>query len=146
MKRNNRQIHLSESQLNKIIENAIIETLNEGRFDNLKNKAAKAAMYAALIGGGTGLASVTIPMGIENQERYEQSINADAAKNGKDYEIEMLKDRGLSDEQIDDYIANGHFENGDDSISESRSIRMPIISESKIKRILRRNINRFARA
>ena len=40
MKRNNRQIHLSESQLNKIIENAIIETLNEGRFDNLKNKAA----------------------------------------------------------------------------------------------------------
>ena len=103
-------------------------------------------MYAALIGGGTGLASVTIPMGIENQERYEQSINADAAKNGKDYEIEMLKDRGLSDEQIDDYIANGHFENDDDSISESRSRRMPIISESKIKRILRRNINRFARA
>ena len=118
MKRNNRQIHLSESQLNKIIENAIIETINEGRFDNLKNKAAKAAMYAALIGGGTGLASVTIPMGIENQERYEQSINADAAKNGKDYEIEMLKDRGLSDEQIDDYIANGHFENDDDSFEE----------------------------
>lgn len=135
MNKGRNHIRLTEGELNKLIESAILEAVDKSLKDRIKDKikekAADAALYTSLLTAGTFGIFDAIPRGLENQERYERFVNAQAARNGKDIPDEI------------GYDCTIHQNDTTKHVSESK-IRKPLVSENKIARIIRRNLMKFA--
>ena len=150
----NNTVRLTEEQLHQLIESAVIETLNEGRFGDMVKKVgkglAKGALYTGLTAGGLAGGAYALDKGLENQERYEQQLNRDAhmINRGNEEDVQQwLRDHNLKDNEANRRQADEYF-NGmrDDYMKNESKKAKPVISEKRLARIIRENLQRVKKA
>ena len=150
----NNTVRLTEEQLHQLIESAVIETLNEGRFGDMAKKVgkglAKGALYTGLTAGGLAGGAYALDKGLENQERYEQQLNRDAymMNRGNEEDVQQwLRDHNLEDNEANRRQADEYF-NGmrDDYMQNESKKAKPIISEQRLARIIRENLQKVKKA
>ena len=150
----NNTVRLTEEQLHQLIESAVIETLNEGRFGDMAKKVgkglAKGALYTGLTAGGLAGGAYALDKGLENQERYEQQLNRDAymMNRGNEEDVQQwLRDHNLEDNEANRRQADKYF-NGmrDDYMQNESKKAKPVISEQRLARIIRENLQRVKKA
>ena len=150
----NNTVRLTEEQLHQLIESAVIETLNEGRFGDMAKKVgkglAKGALYTGLTAGGLAGGAYALDKGLENQERYEQQLNRDAhmMNRGNEEDVQQwLRDHNLEDNEANRRQADEYF-NGmrDDYMQNESKKAKPVISEKRLARIIRENLQRVKKA
>ena len=154
MANKNNTVRLTEEQLHQLIESAVIETLNEGRFGDMAKKVgkglAKGALYTGLTAGGLAGGAYALDKGLENQERYEQQLNRDAymMNRGNEEDVQQwLRDHNLEDNEANRRQADEYF-NGmrDDYMQNESKKAKPIISEQRLARIIRENLQKVKKA
>ena len=154
MANKNNTVRLTEEQLHQLIESAVIETLNEGRFGDMAKKVgkglAKGALYTGLTAGGLAGGAYALDKGLENQERYEQQLNRDAymMNRGNEEDVQQwLRDHNLEDNEANRRQADEYF-NGmrDDYMQNESKKAKPVISEKRLARIIRENLQRVKKA
>ena len=154
MANKNNTVRLTEEQLHQLIESAVIETLNEGRFGDMAKKVgkglAKGALYTGLTAGGLAGGAYALDKGLENQERYEQQLNRDAymMNRGNEEDVQQwLRDHNLEDNEANRRQADEYF-NGmrDDYVQNESKKAKPIISEQRLARIIRENLQKVKKA
>ena len=154
MANKNNTVRLTEEQLHQLIESAVIETLNEGRFGDMAKKVgkglAKGALYTGLTAGGLAGGAYTLDQGLENQERYEQQLNRDAhmMNRGNEEDVQQwLRDHNLEDNEANRRQADEYF-NGmrDDYMQNESKKAKPVISEQRLARIIRENLQKVKKA
>ena len=154
MANKNNTVRLTEEQLHQLIESAVIETLNEGRFGDMAKKVgkglAKGALYTGLTAGGLAGGAYALDKGLENQERYEQQLNRDAymMNRGNEEDVQQwLRDHNLEDNEANRRQADEYF-NGmrDDYMQNESKKAKPVISEQRLARIIRENLQRVKKA
>ena len=154
MANKNNTVRLTEEQLHQLIESAVIETLNEGRFGDMAKKVgkglAKGALYTGLTAGGLAGGAYALDKGLENQERYEQQLNRDAymMNRGNEEDVQQwLRDHNLEDNEANRRQADKYF-NGmrDDYMQNESKKAKPVISEKRLARIIRENLQRVKKA
>ena len=150
----NNTVRLTEEQLHQLIESAVIETLNEGRFGDMAKKVgkglAKGALYTGLTAGGLAGGAYALDKGLENQERYEQQLNRDAymMNRGNEEDVQQwLRDHNLEDNEANRRQADKYF-NGmrDDYMQNESKKAKPVISEQRLARIIRENLQKVKKA
>ena len=150
----NNTVRLTEEQLHQLIESAVIETLNEGRFGDMAKKVgkglAKGALYTGLTAGGLAGGAYALDKGLENQERYEQQLNRDAymMNRGNEEDVQQwLRDHNLEDNEANRRQADEYF-NGmrDDYMQNESKKAKPVISEQRLARIIRENLQKVKKA
>ena len=154
MANKNNTVRLTEEQLHQLIESAVIETLSEGRFGDMAKKVgkglAKGALYIGLTAGGLAGGAYTLDKGLENQERYEQQLNRDAymMNRGNEEDVQQwLRDHNLEDNEANRRQADKYF-NGmrDDYMQNESKKAKPVISEQRLARIIRENLQKVKKA
>ena len=154
MANKNNTVRLTEEQLHQLIESAVIETLNEGRFGDMAKKVgkglAKGALYTGLTAGGLAGGAYALDNGLENQERYEQQLNRDAymMNRGNEEDVQQwLRDHNLEDNEANRRQADEYF-NGmrDDYMQNESKKAKPVISEQRLARIIRENLQKVKKA
>ena len=154
MTNKNNTVRLTEEQLHQLIESAVIEVLNEGRFGDMAKKVgkglAKGALYTGLTAGGLAGGAYALDKGLENQERYEQQLNRDAymMNRGNEEDVQQwLRDHNLEDNEANRRQANEYF-NGmrDDYMQNESKKAKPVISEQRLARIIRENLQKVKKA
>ena len=154
MANKNNTVRLTEEQLHQLIESAVIETLNEGRFGDMAKKVgkglAKGALYTGLTAGGLAGGAYALDKGLENQERYEQQLNRDAymMNRGNEEDVQQwLRDHNLEDNEANRRQADKYF-NGmrDDYMQNESKKAKPVISEQRLARIIRENLQKVKKA
>ena len=154
MANKNNTVRLTEEQLHQLIESAVIEVLNEGRFGDMAKKVgkglAKGALYTGLTAGGLAGGAYALDKGLENQERYEQQLNRDAymMNRGNEEDVQQwLRDHNLEDNEANRRQADEYF-NGmrDDYMQNESKKAKPIISEQRLARIIRENLQKVKKA
>ena len=156
MANKNNTVRLTEEQLHQLIEGAVIEALNEGRFGDMAKKVgkglAKGALYTGLTAGGLAGCATALDRGLEQQERYEQQLNHDAyvMNRGNEEDVQQwLSDHNLEDNEANRRQADEYFEGMRDDYmqnqNESKKAR-PVISEQRLARIIRENLQRVKKA
>ena len=154
MANKNNTVRLTEEQLHQLIESAVIETLNEGRFGDMAKKVgkglAKGALYTGLTAGGLAGGAYALDKGLENQERYEQQLNRDAymMNRGNEEDVQQwLRDHNLEDNEANRRQADEYF-NGmrDDYMQNESKKAKPVISEQRLARIIRENLQKVKKA
>ena len=154
MANKNNTVRLTEEQLHQLIESAVIETLNEGRFGDMAKKVgkglAKGALYTGLTAGGLAGGAYAMDKGLENQERYEQQLNRDAymMNRGNEEDVQQwLRDHNLEDNEANRRQADEYF-NGmrDDYMQNESKKAKPVISEQRLARIIRENLQKVKKA
>lgn len=154
MANKNNTVRLTEEQLRQLIEGAVIEALNEGRFGDMAKKAgkglAKGALYTGLTAGGLAGYATALDKGLENQERYEQQLNRDAymMNRGNEEDVQQwLSDHNLEDNEANRRQADEYFEGMRDDYMQNESKKArPVISEQRLARIIRENLQRVKKA
>ena len=150
----NNTVRLTEEQLHQLIESAVIEVLNEGRFGDMAKKVgkglAKGALYTGLTAGGLAGGAYALDKGLENQERYEQQLNRDAymMNRGNEEDVQQwLRDHNLEDNEANRRQADKYF-NGmrDDYMQNESKKAKPVISEQRLARIIRENLQKVKKA
>ena len=150
----NNTVRLTEEQLHQLIKSAVIETLNEGRFGDMAKKVgkglAKGALYTGLTAGGLAGGAYALDKGLENQERYEQQLNRDAhmMNRGNEEDVQQwLRDHNLEDNEANRRQADEYF-NGmrDDYMQNESKKAKPVISEQRLARIIRENLQKVKKA
>ena len=150
----NNTVRLTEEQLHQLIESAVIETLNEGRFGDMAKKVgkglAKGALYTGLTAGGLAGGAYALDKGLENQERYEQQLNRDAymMNRGNEEDVQQwLRDHNLEDNEANRRQADEYFDSMRDDYMQNESKKSkPVISEQRLARIIRENLQRVKKA
>ena len=150
----NNTVRLTEEQLHQLIESAVIETLNEGRFGDMAKKVgkglAKGALYTGLTAGGLAGGAYALDKGLENQERYEQQLNRDAymMNRGNEEDVQQwLRDHNLEDNEANRRQADEYFDGMRDDYMQNESKKSkPVISEKRLARIIRENLQRVKKA
>ena len=150
----NNTVRLTEEQLHQLIESAVIETLNEGRFGDMAKKVgkglAKGALYTGLTAGGLAGGAYALDKGLENQERYEQQLNRDAymMNRGNEEDVQQwLRDHNLEDNEANRRQADEYFDGMRDDYMQNESKKSkPVISEQRLARIIRENLQRVKKA
>ena len=154
MANKNNTVRLTEEQLHQLIKSAVIETLNEGRFGDMAKKVgkglAKGALYTGLTAGGLAGGAYALDKGLENQERYEQQLNRDAymMNRGNEEDVQQwLRDHNLEDNEANRRQADEYF-NGmrDDYMQNESKKAKPVISEQRLARIIRENLQKVKKA
>ena len=154
MANKNNTVRLTEEQLHQLIESAVVEVLNEGKFgDMAKNVGkglAKGALYTGLTAGGLAGGADALDKGLENQERYEQQLNRDAhmMNRGNEEDVQQwLRDHNLEDNEANRRQADEYF-NGmrDDYMQNESKKAKPVISEQRLARIIRENLQKVKKA
>ena len=154
MANKNNTVRLTEEQLHQLIESAVIETLNEGRFGDMAKKVgkglAKGALYTGRTAGGLAGGAYALDKGLENQERYEQQLNRDAhmMNRGNEEDVQQwLRDHNLEDNEANRRQADEYF-NGmrDDYMQNESKKAKPVISEQRLARIIRENLQKVKKA
>lgn len=154
MANKNNTVRLTEEQLHQLIESAVIETLSEGRFGDMAKKVgkglAKGALYTGLTAGGLAGGAYALDKGLENQERYEQQLNRDAymMNRGNEEDVQQwLRDHNLEDNEANRRQADKYF-NGmrDDYMQNESKKAKPVISEQRLARIIRENLQKVKKA
>lgn len=145
----NNKIRLTEAELNTLITESVSEILSEGKWGDIAKKAGKglgkAALYGALTAGGVAGCGYSLDKGLENQERYEQSLNQQARMMdlGNEQDVqEWLDDRGLEDNEFNRQQAYDYFDEMSDNYFENNPIgeskkRKKTLSEARIAKALR---------
>ena len=154
MANKNNTVRLTEEQLHQLIESAVIETLNEGRFGDMAKKVgkglAKGALYTGLTAGGLAGGAYALDKGLENQERYEQQLNRDAymMNRGNEEDVQQwLRDHNLEDNEANRRQADEYFDGMRDDYMQNESKKAkPVISEKRLARIIRENLQRVKKA
>ena len=154
MANKNNTVRLTEEQLHQLIESAVIETLNEGRFGDMAKKVgkglAKGALYTGLTAGGLAGGAYALDKGLENQERYEQQLNRDAymMNRGNEEDVQKwLRDHNLEDNEANRRQADEYFDGMIDDYMQNESKKSkPVISEQRLARIIRENLQRVKKA
>ena len=154
MANKNNTVRLTEEQLHQLIESAVIEVLNEGRFGDMAKKVgkglAKGALYTGLTAGGLASGAYTLDKGLENQERYEQQLNRDAymMNRGNEEDVQQwLRDHNLEDNEANRRQADEYFDGMRDDYMQNESKKAkPVISEQRLARIIRENLQRVKKA
>ena len=150
----NNTVRLTEEQLHQLIESAVVEVLNEGRFGDMAKKVgkglAKGALYTGLTAGGLAGGAYALDKGLENQERYEQQLNRDAymMNRGNEEDVQQwLRDHNLEDNEANRRQADEYF-NGmrDDYMQNESKKAKPVISEQRLARIIRENLQKVKKA
>ena len=144
MTKKNNTIRLTEEQFHQLIENAVIETLNEGRFGDIAKKAGKGLAKGLLYTGLAAGAAYGVDKGMQNQERYQQQINHEAQmlNRGNEDEIrQFMHDHNMEDNEQNRKEVEAYF----DSKNESKK-PMPTISEQRLARIIRENLQKVKKA
>lgn len=147
-------VRLTEEQLRQLIENAVIETLNEGKFGDMARKAgkglAKGLLYTGLTAGGLAGGAYAVDKGLQNQEHYEQQLSRDAHRlnAGNEDDIEQfLHDHNLEDNEENRKEAEAYFDEMDSDYTQNESKKeSPVISEQKIARIVREKLQKLKKA
>ena len=137
-------IRLTEEQFHQLIENAVIETLNEGRFSDMAKKVGKGLAKGLLYTGLAAGAAYGVDKGMQNQERYQQQINHEAQmlNRGNEDEIrKFMQDHNMEDNEQNRTEVEAYF----DSKNESKK-PMPTISEQRLARIIRENLQKVKKA
>jgi hypothetical protein len=99
MEKNNNVIRLTEQEFNALIQEAVTQVLNEGKFGDIAKNVGKGLGKTALYGAlGAGLL-YGANKGLENQERYAQELN----KQG----LEM---QGPSNDEVSQWITDHGME------------------------------------
>ena len=150
----NNTVRLTEEQLHQLIESAVIETLNEGRFGDMAKKVgkglAKGALYTGLTAGGLAGGAYALDKGLENQERYEQQLNRDAymMNRGNEEDVQQwLRDHNLEDNEANRRQADEYFDGMRDDYMQNESKKAkPVISEQRLARIIRENLQKVKKA
>ena len=150
----NNTVRLTEEQLHQLIESAVIETLNEGRFGDMAKKVgkglAKGALYTGLTAGGLAGGAYALDKGLENQERYEQQLNRDAymMNRGNEEDVQQwLRDHNLEDNEANRRQADEYFDGMRDDYMQNESKKAKsVISEKRLARIIRENLQRVKKA
>ena len=150
----NNTVRLTEEQLHQLIESAVIETLNEGRFGDMAKKVgkglAKGALYTGLTAGGLAGGAYALDKGLENQERYEQQLNRDAymMNRGNEEDVQQwLRDHNLEDNEANRRQADEYFDGMRDDYMQNESKKAkPVISEKRLARIIRENLQKVKKA
>ena len=150
----NNTVRLTEEQLHQLIESAVIETLNEGRFGDMAKKVgkglAKGALYTGLTAGGLAGGAYALDKGLENQERYEQQLNRDAhmMNRGNEEDVQQwLRDHNLEDNEANRRQADEYFDGMRDDYMQNESKKSkPVISEQRLARIIRENLQKVKKA
>ena len=145
----NNKIRLTEAELNTLIMESVNEILSEGKWGDMAKRAgkglAKAGLYGALTAGGVAGCAYSLDKGLENQERYEQSLNQQARMMnlGNEQDVQKwLNDRGLEDNEFNRQQAYDYFEGMSDEyfknnpIGESKKSKKAL-SEERIAKALR---------
>ena len=154
MANKNNTVRLTEEQLHQLIESAVVEVLNEGRFGDMAKKVgkglAKGALYTGLTAGGLAGGAYALDKGLENQERYEQQLNRDAymMNRGNEEDVQQwLRDHNLEDNEANRRQADEYF-NGmrDDYMQNESKKAKPVISEQRLARIIRENLQKVKKA
>ena len=154
MANKNNTVRLTEEQLHQLIESSVIETLSEGRFGDMAKKVgkglAKGALYTGLTAGGLAGGAYALDKGLENQERYEQQLNRDAhmMNRGNEEDVQQwLRDHNLEDNEANRRQADKYF-NGmrDDYMQNESKKAQPVISEQRLARIIRENLQKVKKA
>ena len=154
MANKNNTVRLTEEQLHQLIESAVVEVLNEGRFGDMAKKVgkglAKGALYTGLTAGGLAGGAYALDKGLENQERYEQQLNRDAhmMNRGNEEDVQQwLRDHNLKDNEANRRQADEYF-NGmrDDYMQNESKKAKPVISEQRLARIIRENLQKVKKA
>ena len=154
MANKNNTVRLTEEQLHQLIESAVVEVLNEGRFGDMAKKVgkglAKGALYTGLTAGGLAGGAYALDRGLENQERYEQQLNRDAymMNRGNEEDVQQwLRDHNLEDNEANRRQADEYF-NGmrDDYMQNESKKAKPVISEQRLARIIRENLQKVKKA
>ena len=154
MANKNNTVRLTEEQLHQLIESAVIETLNEGRFGDMAKKVgkglAKGALYTGLTAGGLAGGAYALDKGLENQERYEQQLNRDAymMNRGNEEDVQQwLRDHNLEDNEANRRQADEYFDGMRDDYMQNESKKAkPVISEQRLARIIRENLQKVKKA
>ena len=150
----NNTVRLTEEQLHQLIESAVVEVLNEGRFGDMAKKGgkglAKGALYTGLTAGGLAGGAYALDKGLENQEHYEQQLNRDAhmMNRGNEEDVQQwLRDHNLEDNEANRRQADEYF-NGmrDDYMQNESKKAKPVISEQRLARIIRENLQKVKKA
>ena len=147
-------VRLTEEQLHQLIESAVIEVLNEGRFGDMAKKVgkglAKGALYTGLTAGGLAGGAYALDKGLENQERYEQQLNRDAymMNRGNEEDVQQwLRDHNLEDNEANRRQADEYFDGMRDDYMQNESKKAkPVISEQRLARIIRENLQKVKKA
>lgn len=137
-------IRLTEEQFNQLIENAVMEALNEGRFGDMAKKAGKGLAKGLLYTGLAAGAAYGVDKGMQNQEKYQQQINHEAQmlNRGNEDEIkQFMHDHNLEDNEQNRKEVESYF----DSKNESKKA-MPALSEQRLARIIRENLQKVQKA
>ena len=154
MANKNNTVRLTEEQLHQLIESAVVEVLNEGRFGDMAKKVgkglAKGALYTGLTAGGLAGGAYALDKGLENQEHYEQQLNRDAhmMNRGNEEDVQQwLRDHNLEDNESNRRQADKYF-NGmrDDYMQNESKKAKPVISEQRLARIIRENLQKVKKA
>ena len=154
MANKNNTVRLTEEQLHQLIESAVIEVLNEGRFGDMAKKVgkglAKGALYTGLTAGGLSGGAYALDKGLENQERYEQQLNRDAymMNRGNEEDVQQwLRDHNLEDNEANRRQADEYFDGMRDDYMQNESKKAkPVISEQRLARIIRENLQKVKKA
>ena len=154
MANKNNTVRLTEEQLHQLIESAVVEVLNEGRFGDMAKKVgkglAKGALYTGLTAGGLAGGAYALDKGLENQERYEQQLNRDAymMNRGNEEDVQQwLRDHNLEDNEANRRQADEYFDGMRDDYMQNESKKAkPVISEQRLARIIRENLQRVKKA
>ena len=154
MANKNNTVRLTEEQLHQLIESAVIEVLNEGRFGDMAKKVgkglAKGALYTGLTAGGLAGGAYALDKGLENQERYEQQLNRDAymMNRGNEEDVQQwLRDHNLEDNEANRRQADEYFDGMRDDYMQNESKKAkPVISEQRLARIIRENLQKVKKA
>ena len=150
----NNTVRLTEEQLHQLIESAVIEVLNEGRFGDMAKKVgkglAKGALYTGLTAGGLAGGAYALDKGLENQERYEQQLNRDAhmMNRGNEEDVQQwLRDHNLEDNEANRRQADEYFDGMRDDYMQNESKKAkPVISGQRLARIIRENLQKVKKA
>ena len=100
MEKNNNTIRLTEQEFNKLISEAVMQVINEGKFGNFAKKVGKGLGKAALYGALGAGSLYALDKGMENQEKYEQSLNKQGMEMqgpNKEDVAQWLEDHQMSD-------------------------------------------------
>ena len=137
-------IRLTEEQFYQLIEDAVIEALNEGKFGDMAKKAGKGLAKGLLYTGLAAGAAYGVDKGMQNQERYQNQINHEAQMLNRGNEDEVrkfMKDHNLEDNEENRKEVETYF----DSKNESKKA-VTVFSEQRLARIIRENLQKVQKA
>jgi len=151
MEKKNNVIRLTEAELHQLIEAAVNESMDEINWKGAAKKVgkglAKGALYGAMATAGTGAGLYCLDKGLENQERYEQNLNRQAARMNCDPVRDYMERTGCSYEEAEQMVGDADPEEYYDyyhpQTNESKKAAGNILSEENLARVIRQNLKKI---